>query len=139
MNLWIITVIGVGILIACIRHPEQFFLYLLLAVIILLLLYMSYGPRFSRKRRARKIASQKGDYRLVLTETYIQFGDKMEKVSMRSKKVLLYSSENMFTLKTDRDVLAIPKRILSEEQKNEVQRLAKLYHAKIITVLIEKE
>ena len=54
INIWILSILGAAALIAYIRSPDKFFLFLFLAVIILLDFYMAYGMDFLRNRKARK-------------------------------------------------------------------------------------
>lgn len=139
VNLWVISILGVILLIAYIRNPGQFFLFLLLCAIILLLLYLSYGPVYSRNKRAKKMTEQDGEYRLVITEGFIQYGEKNERFTWKERKIRLYFSENMCALKADRDVFAVPKRVLTEVQLQELVQMAKKNHAEIINVVIKKE
>lgn len=139
ITLLIVSILGVGILIAFIRNPEQFFLFLLLCADILLLIYMYYGPRYSRKRRGKRIAQQKGEYHLTITESFVEFGDKNEKINWKDRKVQIYDSENVFTLKLDKDVFTIPKRILYEAQLQEFVQIIEKIKAERIKVMIKKE
>lgn len=73
INVGVISLIGVGALIAYIRNTQQFFWIVLLGGVVLLLLYIIYVPVFSRKWRAKKIAGEKGA---------IMSGYKMTRLSM---------------------------------------------------------
>ena len=67
INIWILSILGAAALIAYIRSPDKFFLFLFLAVIILLDFYMAYGMDFLRNRKARKLASMQGEYEIEIS------------------------------------------------------------------------
>ena len=80
INVGVISLIGVGALIAYMRNTQQFFWIVLLGIMVLLLLYIIYVPAVSRKRRAKKIAWEKGTYNVRIQKDKIQYGDKEQSV-----------------------------------------------------------
>lgn len=139
VNLGIMCVLGMIILVVYMKKPEHFPAFLLLAIIVFLLFYMWYVPQWSRKRQAKKLEEKGGEYRISISESWIQFGEKNEKREWEKKKFTLFISEQMFTLKTGREFFAIPKRILSVKEQTELLQIAKKYQVTIINVVIKKE
>lgn len=139
INLWVVTILGIVVLAAYMREPEIFPLFVVLGVIILLLFYIGYGTRRRRSKNAQKIADKKGDYQLFFTDSYVQFGDKNDKLMFRKEKMVLYFSDNMLTFKIGQEVFTIPKRILNSKQQEKLVKIAKDYEALIVNISIEKE
>lgn len=139
VNLWIVTILGCIILIAYIRNPGQFFLFLMLLLIISLLFYMTYGIRVGRKQRAKKITGIKGEYMLELTDAYILSGEKKERTALAGSKLLLLCSEQVFVLRTGRDVFTIPRRILSDEESGTLKGILLKHGARVVNIEIRKE
>lgn len=139
VNLWMITGIGIVVLIACVRHPEQFFLFLLLVLIILLLLYMTYGIRLGRKKRAEQIAGIKGEYMLEITDSCMIHGTKKEKIQLSNSKIEVFRSAHVFVIRAGKDVFTIPLRILSKEQESEILRIMRKCGASFVKIVIGKE
>lgn len=139
MNLWLLSVLGIFILAAYIKYPSRFFLVILLIVIVCLLFYLWYGPGCQRKKNAAKIVKEKGEYRLTLTDSFIQFGENHTKWMWKDLKMTFYISENMYTLKVDRQVFAIPKRVLNEKEQKELVQIMYKQQIQFINVQIKKE
>lgn len=116
INVGVISLIGVGVLIAYIRNTQQFFWIVLLGVMVLLLLYIVYVPAFSRKRRAKKIAGEKGTYNVRIQNGKIQYGNKNESIEMTGKNTKVYISGKIYVLRVNREVFTIPKRIMKEKE-----------------------
>ena len=102
-----------------IQHPKQFFLFILLIMIVFLLFYLW--------------------YRLMITDTFIRFGEEQTTWMWKDLKVTFYISENMYTLKADRQIFSIPKRILSEQEEDELIRIMRRQKAQILNIQIKKE
>lgn len=139
IHLYIISILGAVILLIYIKNPENFFWFILLAAIVILLMYLVYAPKLSREKRAKKMAGEKGEYRLEVTDTFLQYGRENEKLSTEEKKIRLYISEHMYTLNIEGVVFSIPKRILTEEQQKELRQKARAWNARIMYIVIEKE
>lgn len=139
INLGIVSILGVVILIAYIRNPEQFFLFFILLMIILLLFYLWYGTRYRRKRAARRMLRRGGSYQIEIEDTYISAADSNKKIEWKDKKLKCYISENMYILKVDREIYAVPKRILGSKQEEKLMELMKKYWADIVNIVIKKE
>lgn len=139
VNLGIISILGAAVLFAYIRYPEQFFLFFMLLIIILLMLYLRYGPQWQRRKTAEKMIKAGGSYRLVIGDDYIEPAGMNGRVLLKDGKIKLYISENMYILKADREICAIPKRILSREQEEKLICITRRYRADIVNVVIKKE
>mgnify|MGYP001046010549 CR=1 FL=1 len=142
-NLIILTVLGVLVLGAFIREPGQFFLFLMLFAIIGLLFYLQYGPQRKRKKQAEKIVKTGGNFQISLDRQHMgaiwgqqKEGRKREKGIRKGSRLKLYISENMYTFKAGREIYAIPKRILSGEQKGTLAELAKNCQADVVNIRI---
>lgn len=131
--------LGVVALIAYIKNPAQFFWFLILLMIIWMLFYLWYGPRYRRRRMAERMVKRGGSYQIIIGDSYIKLADSGKKIELNDKKVKFYVSENMYVLKADGEICAIPKRILGREKKEELVRLVRRYQADTIKIMIEKE
>lgn len=138
INVGVISLIGVGALIAYMRNTQQFFWIVLLGIMVLLLLYIIYVPAVSRKRRAKKIAWEKGTYNVRIQKDKIQYGDKEQSVKMTGKNTEAYISGNLYVLRVDREVFTIPKRIMKEKEKQELERILRETGSKIVHITIER-
>lgn len=139
INLWVISIIGVIILIGFMRSPDQVFLFLLLLIIIVMLLYMTYGIRYIRKRKAKKMAGQQGEYRLKITDTSIIPGDGKENIKLAGRRLLFLSSEHVCVMRVDRDVFTIPKSAITETQQKELKNIAAKHKCSFINIVLRKE
>lgn len=138
INVGVISLIGVGALIAYMRNTQQFFWIVLLGIMVLLLLYIIYVPAVSRKRRAKKIAWEKGTYNVRIQKDKIQYGDKEQSVKMTGKNTEAYISGNLYVLRVDREVFTIPKRIMKEKEEQELERILRETGSKIVHITIER-
>ena len=138
INVGLISLIGVGALIAYIRNTQQFFWIVLLGVMVLLLLYIVYVPAFSRKRRAKKIAGEKGTYNVRIQNGKIQYGNKNESIEMTGKNTKVYISGKIYVLRVNREVFTIPKRIMKEKEEQELERILRETGSKIVHIMIER-
>ena len=138
INVGVISLIGVGALIAYMRNTQQFFWIVLLGIMVLLLLYIIYVPAVSRKRRAKKIAWEKGTYNVRIQKDKIQYGDKEQSVKMTGKNTEAYISGNLYVLRVDREVFTIPKRIMKEKEEQELERVLRETGSKIVHITIER-
>lgn len=138
INVGVISLIGVGALVAYVRNPQQFFWIVLLGVMVLLLLYIIYVPTLSRKRRAKKIAGEKGTYNVMIQKGRIQYGDNNQSVEVTGKNTETYISENLYVLRVNREVFTIPKKIMKEKEGKELEQILKESGSKIIHITIER-
>ena len=138
INVGVITLIGVGALIAYMRDIQQFFWIVLLGVMVLLLLYIIYVPAISRKRRAKKIAWEKGTYNVRIQKDKIQYGDKNQSVEMTGKNTEAYISGNLYVLRVNREVFTIPKRTMKEKEEQELEQILREVGSKIVHITIER-
>lgn len=138
-NLGILSILGFLVLTAYIRYPSRFFLVILLIIIVLLLFYLRYGQERKRRRNACKIAKEKGEYRLEITDTFIRFGERQTKWMWQDLKIIFYISEHMYTLVANRQIFSIPKRILSEKEQKEILQTMCRQQARILNIQIKKE
>lgn len=138
INVGLISLIGVGALIAYIRNTQQFFWIVLLGVMVLLLLYIVYVPAFSRKRRAKKIAGEKGTYNVRIQNGKIQYGNKNESIEMTGKNAKVYISGKIYVLRVNREVFTIPKRIMKEKEEQELEWILRKTGSKIVHITIER-
>ena len=146
INFVILTVIGVLVLIAYIQDPERFFCVILLAFIIVILFYIAYGTKSRRKRKAKKMAAQKGTYRVEIRKDRIIYGDKREEIrpekikpgdsrrKKRRKRTEFFSSENLYVIKVKTEVFIIPKRILDADQEKLLREWARENQARTIRI-----
>ena len=138
INVGVISLIGVGALIAYMRNTQQFFWIVLLGIMVLLLLYIIYVPAVSRKRRAKKIAWEKGTYNVRIQNDKIQYGDKNESIEITGKNTEAYISEKLYVLRVNREVFTIPKRIMKEKEEQELERILRETGFKIVHITIER-
>lgn len=139
INAIAVSILGVFVLLGYIRNPEQFFLFLLLLLMILLIFYIKYGPAIGRARRAKKMAGEKGEYLLDIESSRIVYGKKQEKLSYAGKKIYFFVSENIYVLKIDREVFAIPKHILSDEDEKRLTQIMDRENVNKINIVIERK
>lgn len=139
VNLGIISVLGVIVLAAYIRSPENIFLFFLLLMIILMLFYLWYGPQRRRRKIAEAMVGKGGRYQIIIGDSYIGTADNGRRIHLQGKKLKCYVSERMYILKVDRENFAIPRRILGREQEEKLKRLTGKYQADIVNVVIRKE
>lgn len=139
MNLCLMTLAGVLVLIGYMRNPEQFFLFVLLLLIICMLLYMGYGAAYFRKRKARKLAAQEGEYRIKITDSCVIAGDGEEKISLSGRKLQFLCSSHVLVLRAERQVITVPRRILTEEAFQAVKRLAGTHDISFINIVLGEE
>lgn len=126
-------------LVLYIKNPEQFFLFFTLLMIILLLFYLWYGPRRRRKKTAERMIRKGGSYQIVIGDDYIEAAGQNKKIKLKEMKLKFYVSEKMYILRTDREIYAIPRRILGRQQEEKLVQLARKYRADTVNVVIKKE
>ena len=139
INLCILSVLGIWVLVSYIRYPTRVFFVILMIMIVFLQFYLWHVPAYQRKKNADRIAKEKGEYRLVITDAFIRFGEEQTQWMWKDLKIVCYISEHMFTVKAERQVFAIPRRILSEEEWQEVMKIMRRQQAQILNIQIKKE
>lgn len=140
VNMWIVSILGVVVLAAYIRNPGQTFLFFLLCAVILLLFYLTYGLEHKRKKRARQMEQQGGEYRLQITDTMVGYGDKGDTMPFSQvKKMEVYSSQHMYIWKADQTVFAIPKRALAKVEEEELMRIVKKHQIVVTNIRIKED
>lgn len=138
VNVGIISLIGAGTLVAYVRNTRQFFWIVLSGVMVLLLLYMIYAPVFGRRYRAEKIAGDKGTYNLEIRNNKIQYGDQKNSVEITGKNTKAYISDKLYVLRINREVFTIPKRIMKEGEKSELEKILRENSSGIVHITIER-
>lgn len=138
INLCIISILGAFVLYLYIRNPGQFFMAVLLLVIILLLFYIAYWPAAARKKKIRKMMKEDGEYRIELTESGITYGSDNRRLKWSGNKIKCLNSENMMLIKMEREVFAIPKRILTKEQQTKLGKVLEQQKCERISIEIKK-
>lgn len=138
MNVWLLTALGAVILIFYIRQTDNFLLFLLLFLVVLMDLWLTWGWDHRRRRKAEKYAAVKGEYRLEIQEEYIIYGNEKVKVRYREAKTGLLCSEKVYVLKMKRDALILPKRIMNPEQRERLEDIMKRQNVPITEIQIER-
>lgn len=83
------------------------------------------------------MAEKEGEYRLIMNDDSISFGDG-EKGRWEEQKVIFYISESVYTLKAGREIFSIPKRTVGEEEEKELLRLMDKRAGQILRIQIRK-
>lgn len=139
VNLIILSILGAAVLIGYIRKPGQFFLFLMLCMIILLQFYLWYEPKRRRRKTVERLFQKGGSYQLVIKDDYIEPAGSGKKIMLGEGKLKFYISENMCILKAGGEVCAVPKRILGKEQEEKLIGLTRRYRADTVNIVIKKE
>lgn len=105
---------------------------------ILLQLYMVYVPAFRRRRKARQMAEKKGEYLVEILKDTILYGKRQELADLTGGMAVLFCSARVYTIKTDRQIFTIPKRVLSKEEDEKLNHLMER-NGKRILVELRKE
>lgn len=137
INMIIISILGVVILGLYMKNPGQFFLAALLALIILLLFYMAYGPAVSRKKKGKKMAEDNGEYRVEINQAGIVYGDDHKKMNWNGKKIKCLESKQLTLIQMEREVFAIPKRILTAGEQSELRMMLEQQNCDRISIAIK--
>ncbi|MDD2980712.1 MAG: hypothetical protein PHN80_12190 [Hespellia sp.] len=124
LNVILLTVIALGAMLWYMKQSDKFFLLILAGCSLLLLFFILYGIPIRRKYRARKMAGKDNECHITVPEKNIQLG--ME-------------SEDVFTLKKEGQTYCIPKRILSEEQEQEIREIITRKAVKTYYVLTRRK
>jgi predicted membrane protein len=138
-NLIILTVLGAYILFKYIGQPDNLMYFLLLAMIVALLFYLVYGHRMARHRKAKKIAAQKGEYRLKISKAGVYNGQSNQWMKFSDYKTKLYRSNSVYTIQMERDVFCIPRRILKKEEERQLDEIFSQSGKEIIALNIREE
>lgn len=125
-NHLILTALVIGFLVFYTKDPEKFYLILCAALIVILLFYNTYFIPFSRRRKAAKLAREKGIYGIKIGERGIWAGKDWKFYSLEERKWELLESDTVYALKVDREIFCIPKRVLSREGTEALRKLTKL-------------
>ena len=102
--------LGAAALIAYIRSPDKFFLFLFLAVIILLDFYMAYGMDFLRNRKARKLASMQGEYEIEISDRQIVYREGKAKIKYSGAKIKWFRSDHVYVLNDRKRAFCTPQK-----------------------------
>lgn len=128
-----------AVLAAYIKNPERFFLFFILLMIILMLFYLWYGPQWQRRKTAERMIGRGGSYQLMIGDDYIEAAGQNKRVKLKEMKLKFYVSGKMYILRADREIYAIPRRILGREREEKLVQLARKYRADTVNVVIKKE
>ncbi len=138
LNVWVLTALGAVILVFYIRQTDNFLLFVLLLLIILMDLWLTWGWDCRRSRRAQKNAAVKGEYRAEIRENHIIYGEEKIKAEYKDAKTRLLCSEKVYVLKMKRDALILPRRIMNPEQQERLEDIMKRQNVPIIEIQIER-
>ena len=138
INIWVITILGVAILIAYAMSPDKFLLFVLLAVIVLFDFYLVYGMDYTRDRKARKLASVEGTYEIEIQEKQIVYNEGKSKIKYKDAKIKFFRSEHVYVLQLDRELFVLPRRILGEQQAIRLEDILKNKSVPIIEIRVER-
>lgn len=138
INIWILSILGAAALIAYIRSPDKFFLFLFLAVIILLDFYMAYGMDFLRNRKARKLASMQGEYEIEISDRQIVYREGQAKIKYSGAKIKWFRSDHVHVLKIERELFVLPRRILGTQQAERLETIFKNTNVPMIEIRVER-
>lgn len=122
-NVGILSILTLTTLFAYWQKPEQFYLFVLPASMLIFLFLLLYGFDYERRQRAKVIMKQGGFYHFKIMEDGIHQMEKQEKQCFENGKSEVFLSENVISLRIKRDVYCIPKRVLSHEELEEVLRI----------------
>ena len=125
-NQLILMVLALGFILFYSRDSERFYLIICAVVVVILLVYNAYFIPFSRRRKARKLEREKGIYGIQIDGKGVRAGKDWNFYSLGDKKWELLEAESVYALKIDREVFCIPKRILSREGTEALEKLTKL-------------
>lgn len=120
------------------REPEQVYFVMMTALGVILMLYLLYGVPLLRARKAKKLTRVRGVYRLKIGERSIHTYEPEADMELNHHSIVLYS-QHMITIQTEKGIIfSIPKRILSEKQRKEVDKIMQRNQCKRIDILSEK-
>ena len=110
VNLLILNFIAVILLLKYAMNTEKVYLLLLDIQIIFIIFIILYGFDFFRRKRARKIVSNKGIYKIGISNNGLIYEDLKEKYNLEKCKGEVFISENVISIKINGGVYCIPKR-----------------------------
>lgn len=139
VNLWILSILGAIVLVMYMRNPERFYLAVLLIFIIMLLFYLAYGPAVRRKGKIKKMIRENGEYMVEITDSGIAYGSDGRKLQWNGKRIKFMNSEHMILIKMEREVFAIPRRILNEEQQEELVKLSVRHKCDRMSIVMKEK
>ncbi|MCI8885015.1 MAG: hypothetical protein HFG87_03425 [Dorea sp.] len=108
-------------------------------MIILMLFYLWYGPQWQRRKTAERMIDRGGSYQLMIGDDYIEAVGQNKRIKLKEMKLKFYVSGKMYILRADREIYAIPRRILGREREEKLVQLARKYRADTVNVVIKKE
>lgn len=123
-----LVLIAVAMLIGYALDSQKMHFFILAVFSIMLLYYLIYVPVLKSKRGAKKVSKQKGTYRVKLTEDgKVHMGS--ETIEMAGDKdARVIETERVYVLRPDnRHTFCLPKRIMKQDEINEVRELLKRY------------
>lgn len=138
-NQVILAVLGVGLMLVYASDPQKFYLILCAGLVVILLFYNSYFAAFSRRRKARRAAKEKGIYGIQFTERGLYAGKDWKFYSLEEKKWELLDSENVYTIKTGAEIFCVPKRVLDEGGTQSLEGLRDKGHCNYKKIITGKE
>lgn len=134
----LLTAFSLLFLCCYIKQPEQIYFVILVAIGVALMLYLLYGIPLLRTRKARKLTQTRGTYRLRIEKHSIHTYEPEEEIQLNHRSVVLYS-QHMITIRTASGMaFSIPKRVLSEIQRKEVDKIMQENQCKRIEIISEK-
>lgn len=118
VNIGIMTILCIFLIFFYAKNPEYVFIAFIIILIISSMFFIVYMPRIFRNIKAKKIAAQKGIYKIWIDNKGIYFGDYKTFLSFSEGKWVFLESEKVYTIKNGYNVFCIPKYIFknTEEQ-----------------------
>lgn len=103
-----------------------------------MLFYMTYGISLIHKRKANKIAKERGTYYIEVKEGIILAGDPKKEINLSQCNVIWIHSDTMHVIQADRDVFFLPVRLMTEVELEQFEKIMKTYCTKHIFVTIDE-
>lgn len=125
-NQVILSLLGAGLIISYGLQPEKFYLAICLALVIGLMFYNSYFVRILRRRRAGRLTRNRGTYGIQLGDKGVYAGREAKFYSLEGSRWEFLESENVYTLKVEREIFCIPRRALSKDEMQALEDLTKI-------------
>lgn len=134
----VLTVFSLFFLYCYIKKPQQVYFVMMTALGIVFMLYLLYGIPMARARKAKKLTQTKGIYRIRIEDHSIHTYEPEQDTQINHRSIALYS-QHMITIRAASGlVFSIPKRILSEKQREEVDKIMQQNQCKRIEIISEK-
>ncbi len=123
VHVWILAILGLGILAAYAADPNKFYLFVMLVLDILLMFGVVYLMPLFQKRRVGEMLKRNERYQIDILPRAVIRGNDKSRVPLEKGKVRVVYTKKVCVLWVYREWYIIPRRVMDHSTENKLRQM----------------